>query len=461
MTQRAFFFDASACSGCKACQAACKDKNNLPVGRLWRRVYEVTGGGWTHSGAAWVNDVFAYNLSLSCQHCQRPICVEVCPTQAMHRRADGIVLVDETRCMGCRYCSWACPYDALQYDAAKRRMTKCNFCLDDLETGRPPACVAACPLRALDCGELNELEAKQGRTVSLPPLPADSITQPALIVKPHRAAGRAAHLGNGEEIGAAGRQQEQSLVAFTLLSQLAVGAFWMLSLLNGLTAVVLAVLALIMLAALTASFFHLGAPHRAWRAVNGWRTSWLSREIACAALFEVLLIGSTIAAAWHSLAEAGVWMAGAIGLALLICMGQTYRLRTIPRWRSWLTPVSFFLTALILGSFFAGARLSDSIRPEWAAVPIGLLIAQNGTALRMQRSVSCQAYFKAQLGLAAMAVLALVGMPGPIGWWTAFALAFGSEAAGRILFYKARARRGMWRWQGDEKPVFCGPAGIE
>ena len=95
MPGRAFRFDAAACSGCKACQAACKDRHNLPVGVLWRRVYEVTGGGWTRSGDTWTSDVFAYNLSISCNHCQQPVCVEVCPTRAMHKRADGIVVVDQ------------------------------------------------------------------------------------------------------------------------------------------------------------------------------------------------------------------------------------------------------------------------------------------------------------------------------------------------------------------------------
>lgn len=199
--QYAFYFDASACSGCKACQAACKDKHHLPAGLLWRRVYEVAGGGWTRSGAAWINDVFAYNLSLSCNHCQRPVCVEVCPTRAMHKRSDGIVVVDQDKCMGCQYCSWACPYDAPQYDAARGRMTKCDFCADNLEVGLPPACVAACPLRALDYGDLSELQAKHGAASDTLPLPEDHFTRPALLIKPHQAAGRATQLGNPEEIG--------------------------------------------------------------------------------------------------------------------------------------------------------------------------------------------------------------------------------------------------------------------
>ncbi len=200
----AFYFDASSCSGCKACQAACKDKYALPVGVLWRRVYEISGGGWQRFGEAWVSSVFAYNLSLSCNHCARPICVEVCPAGAMTQRPDGIVMIDEKRCIGCKYCSWACPYGAPQYNTATGQMTKCTFCVDRLETGLPPACVAACPLRALDYGERNELEALYGKNSAIFPLPDPSLTDPSLVISPHSAAIRAAdelaQVANREEV---------------------------------------------------------------------------------------------------------------------------------------------------------------------------------------------------------------------------------------------------------------------
>jgi anaerobic dimethyl sulfoxide reductase subunit B (iron-sulfur subunit) len=204
MKEYTFYFDASACSGCKACQVACKDKHNLPLGVLWRRVYEVAGGGWTRSGAAWVSSVFAYNLSLACNHCRQPICAEVCPTRAITQRPDGIVLIDSDRCIGCKYCSWACPYGALQYDAEAGHMTKCTFCADNLDAGLPPACVAACPLRALDFGDRAELEARYGTVGVMYPLPEVHLTQPALVLTPHPDAARAVHesaqIGNWEEV---------------------------------------------------------------------------------------------------------------------------------------------------------------------------------------------------------------------------------------------------------------------
>jgi len=202
---RAFRFDAASCSGCKACQAACKDKHGHEVGVLWRRVYELSGGTWSRRREAWVPDVFAFNLSIGCNHCDAPICVEVCPTGAMRRRPDGLVLVDAEACVGCRYCAWACPYGAPQYDEASGRMTKCTFCADELDAGRPPACVAACPMRALDFGERAALEAEPGMTAAFFPLPDPTLTRPGLAIVPHRDAGRAgprtAAVANPEEVG--------------------------------------------------------------------------------------------------------------------------------------------------------------------------------------------------------------------------------------------------------------------
>jgi len=203
-TRWAFCFDQAACSGCKACQAACKDRHGLPVGVLWRRVYEVAGGSWTRDGEAWRTDAFAFNLSLACNHCAEPICAEVCPTGAIVRGADGVVRIEQGRCVGCRYCAWACPYSAPQYDERSGTMTKCDLCADDLAAGRPAACVAACPMRVLDLVEIGEGEPASGARTF--PLPDPSLTSPGLIVVPHRDAARAgprtAAVANREEVRA-------------------------------------------------------------------------------------------------------------------------------------------------------------------------------------------------------------------------------------------------------------------
>jgi anaerobic dimethyl sulfoxide reductase subunit B (iron-sulfur subunit) len=186
MNRLAFYFDADACSGCKTCQIACKDKNDLSLGIVWRRVYEVTGGDWEKQGSAWKNNIFAYNVSLACNHCEKPVCKDSCPTKAISKREDGIVWIDDSKCMGCRYCEWVCPYGAPQFNPEIGLMTKCNMCFDYVDEGKNPSCVDACPMRAMDFGEFDVLVKKYGDEKSVFPLPNRQHTEPSLVVKPHR-----------------------------------------------------------------------------------------------------------------------------------------------------------------------------------------------------------------------------------------------------------------------------------
>ena len=185
--QLAFHINSSQCGNCRACQVACQDKNNLPVAIRWRRVVQYGGGSWVKQGNLMKpNGVFNYSVSLACMHCEDPACVNVCPAGAMTKRADGVVLVNQDQCVGCRYCEWACPYGAPHFDEAKCVMTKCTFCEDLLAQGQNPACVDACPMRAIEFGELSELRAKYGNTMDVEPLPASWITHPSVVITPHR-----------------------------------------------------------------------------------------------------------------------------------------------------------------------------------------------------------------------------------------------------------------------------------
>lgn len=181
-----FFFDQELCTGCKACQIACKDKHDLPIGVNWRRVVEYTGGSWTTSGDTFSQNVFTYYTSVACNHCENPVCMQVCPTTAMTQREDGTLYVDDDKCVGCRYCEWACPYSAPQFNAETGNMTKCDLCYDYRETGQDPACVSACPSRALDWGPIEDLRAEYGTEDGIAPLPDPSITKPHLVIHPHR-----------------------------------------------------------------------------------------------------------------------------------------------------------------------------------------------------------------------------------------------------------------------------------
>lgn len=186
-TDLAFFMDSSLCMGCKACVIACKDKHNLPLGVHWRRVIEACGGEWMPQvDGTYQQNVCAYYISLSCNHCADPACVRACPTGATHKTGQhGIVAIDESRCVGCHYCEWNCPYSSPQYNAEKKHMTKCDFCRDLLAVGQEPACVTACPARALSFGPREELLKKYGRA-AVAPLPQPGLTQPSLALLPHR-----------------------------------------------------------------------------------------------------------------------------------------------------------------------------------------------------------------------------------------------------------------------------------
>jgi len=181
----AFFLDTRICTGCKTCQVACKDKHDLPMGVRWRRVVEFAGGDWiSESHGVYRQDVFAYYLSISCNHCRDPICVQSCPTKAMNQDHHGIVSVDPQLCVGCRYCEWTCPYSAPQFDAVSGQMTKCDFCREELQKGRAPSCVAGCPTRALQFGEYDQLSEKHGSGRLMAPLPPADLTDPNLVLEP-------------------------------------------------------------------------------------------------------------------------------------------------------------------------------------------------------------------------------------------------------------------------------------
>ncbi|WP_424210644.1 DMSO/selenate family reductase complex B subunit [Streptomyces sp. BI20] len=181
-----FHFNQSLCTGCKACQIACKDKHDLPQAVNWRRVAEYCGGTWQQSGETFTPSVFASYMSISCNHCEEPACVKVCPTTAMTQGPDGVVTVDDSKCVGCRYCEWACPYSAPQFNPETGHMSKCDMCADYRAEGEDPACVAACPSRALDWGPIDELRSRHGKLAGVEPLPDPKITRPRLVITPHR-----------------------------------------------------------------------------------------------------------------------------------------------------------------------------------------------------------------------------------------------------------------------------------
>ncbi len=181
MPRLGMVIDLKKCAGCYACVAACKAEHATPPGVFWCRVVKQESGTYPR--------VRRVPLPLQCMHCADPPCEKVCPTGATEQRTDGIVFVDYAKCMGCRACMIACPYQARYFLAELRpyyggqgltpyeafgyvangyvqgTVTKCNFCLERLEAGNEPACVANCPGRARYFGDLGDPESDPSRLI--------------------------------------------------------------------------------------------------------------------------------------------------------------------------------------------------------------------------------------------------------------------------------------------------------
>lgn len=176
--------DLDICVGCHACATSCKEWN---AGGIAGPLTDEDAYGKDPHGV-WFNRVHSYEVApdpdtrqpamtlhfpRSCLHCETPACVTVCPTGASYKRAeDGIVLVDEDKCIGCKLCSWACPYGAREYSHVEGVMKKCTLCVDRIynrnlaEEDRQPACVQACPTRARHFGDLGDPASKVSQLVA-------------------------------------------------------------------------------------------------------------------------------------------------------------------------------------------------------------------------------------------------------------------------------------------------------
>lgn len=329
-----FKYDVNRCVSCLACVAACRlvNRGNVP----WRMLLSDNPGGYP--------GLPVHNLSIACNHCEFPACLDSCPAKAYHvDSATGAVILDEDKCMGCNYCFWNCPFDAPHYDSKLKNVQKCHFCNERLIAGGQPSCTSACPTGALsfDYGE--------GGTDSFGLL-IDSDLRPRISFKKPVSAER-----YGKQLPEVDRNilpgkvslvSEWSLVVFTFLSSL-LFAFSFSALTGGVHPETLAYTSL-SLVSVFISLIHLGHPARAWRAVSNIKSSPLSAEILVFLLFIItsnfaIFTDSTLL---HSLSFIS-------GLLMLVAIDNVY---TTPDNRLVLKfhPGQAFLAGLLLASFFAG-----------------------------------------------------------------------------------------------------------
>lgn len=177
MAQFGFAINIQDCYGCKTCAVACKSEHGTPDGVNWRAVREFT-----------TEEPLSQNfLSMACNHCDEPACMEVCPVSAYTKRdKDGIVIQDPDKCIGCRSCVMACPYSAPQYDPVTKKVSKCNMCYERIDEGLLPRCVEACPANVIKFGEVEELRAEFGADIEVVEkmydMPSHKITKPNIVI---------------------------------------------------------------------------------------------------------------------------------------------------------------------------------------------------------------------------------------------------------------------------------------
>ena len=148
MTRLGFALLSDSCIGCHACTVACKSEHDVPLGvnRTWLKYIET--GEFPNTGRTF--------SVMRCNHCDDAPCMTICPTSALHRAPNGVVDFDDSRCIGCKACMNACPYDAIYINPATNTAHKCNFCNHRVEVGLEPACVVVCPTHAIVTGDLDD-----------------------------------------------------------------------------------------------------------------------------------------------------------------------------------------------------------------------------------------------------------------------------------------------------------------
>ncbi|NIN72294.1 MAG: 4Fe-4S dicluster domain-containing protein [Gemmatimonadetes bacterium] len=346
-----FVFDPNRCTGCGACRLACSIENQLEPERSWRRID--TFNRTRHPG------VPLYHLSLACNHCAEPACMFACPALAYTRDDEnGAVLLDDDKCTGCRYCAWACPYDAPVFEPPRGVMTKCTFCHHRLREGLKPACASLCPTGALDFADIAETELEN----SIPGFPATDLG-PRVRIEPLDESRRLPVMTAPDVAEPYMAAAEAPTTGVTLRSE------WTLMLFTVLGAALVATVAATLASAfsirpivftdaavvtMALGSFHLGKVSRAYRAILNVRGSWMSREVVAMSSFFVL----AAVYLWLGPGNPALGAAAAlVGFLGLLSADQVYGVlkasRPAYKHSAGVLWTGLFLTAVFAGSWFA------------------------------------------------------------------------------------------------------------
>ena len=381
-----FIFDPNRCTGCQACQLACTIENGLAPTRSWRRIETFNPRR--------LPGVPLVHLSLACNHCSEPACMYACPAAAYSRDPSmGAVLLHEDKCIGCRYCSWACPYDAPVFDDVRGVMSKCTFCNHRLRDGLKPACASLCPTGALDFGDVPE----EDLVHEIGGFP-DTDLEPWIRIAPLKAGRRLPVMAAAELSDPYQPRAQESPSEISLASE------WSLLGFTSMAAILVALVASTPKMALSLSpvvfaaagaltmglaALHLGKPGRAYRAVLNLRRSWLSREVLSLSTFFALATGYL----WLTPGNRALGgAAAAVGLLGLLCADQVYGVlgRSRPAYRHSASVLwtGFFLTGVFtatpwLAGVFGFGKLALYISRKLEFIDAGRRVRPVVSAVRL------------------------------------------------------------------------------
>lgn len=310
-TTKGFIFDYSKCVGCHACIVACYAENTIKPPMKWRQVL--------HYNKEKLPLLGFIHLSIACNHCSEAPCLKACPSGAYSFDIDTKAVIHSPElCIGCKYCTWACPFDAPKYNNDLGVIEKCNFCNHRLKENESPACALNCPTGALSFGEFPIQSNPDAIGVSrkeiyprLKVVGSDTIhSVPISDVKSTGVVERDIEkFFDRQKNQLVNPLNEFPLALFTFIGSMLSGWIWALNLDNTVEIGFIG-FGLIGLVALVLSTIHLGKPFRAYLSIKNIRSSWLSREIL---LFGIFLLFSLLAL-WF---ESGVFLIVASILALL------------------------------------------------------------------------------------------------------------------------------------------------
>lgn len=386
--QYAFEVDLDKCSACKACVTACHTLNGLDEEENWREVGLLHSEDWRAP--------FQANVTTACHHCVDPGCLNGCPVLAYDKDpVTGIVRHLDDQCIGCQYCVMKCPYDAPKYSAKRGIVRKCDMCSNRLAQGEAPACVQACPSKAIRVTVVNQRDVSEEycstpnapENLFLPASPVPQHTIPATRYVSARPLPASILAGDHARVSPA--EPHLPLVFMLVLSQLAVGLD-VTALFGNATKWSALVSFAITLVALGSGALHLGQPLKAWRCFLGWRTSWFSREVIAFALFAPLCGVNAFAlwvlplAQWQT---AFAWLAALTGILAVACSAMIYVDTHREFWRASQSFGKFFGSTMLLGC--AGALALNAAGPANHAVPwiAGLLSFIGAGKLALEQRV--------------------------------------------------------------------------